>query len=89
MIKSSAMTKLIVSGELCAGVEPLLTPEPEKPRGVRPSISNQDCLRGIIFVLLSRLPAAARVGLRGGDDLLAAPEIVARGLFWKSRQKKT
>ena len=56
MIKSLAMAKPIVSDELWAVVEPLLPPEPERPRGGRPRISNRDCLRGIIFVLRASLP---------------------------------
>src|SRR5918997_2641443 len=50
------MAKPIVSDELWAVVEPLLPPEPERPRGGRPRISNRDCLRGIIFVLRASLP---------------------------------
>ena len=56
MIKSLAMAKPIVSDELWAVVEPLLPPEPKKPKGGRPRISNRDCLRGIIFVLRASLP---------------------------------
>jgi transposase len=56
LIKSLAMAKPIVSDELWAAVEPLLPPEPEKPRGGRPRVPNRDCLRGIIFVLRTGLP---------------------------------
>ena len=50
------MAKPIVSDELWAVVEPLLPPEPKKPKGGRPRIPNRDCLRGIIFVLRAGLP---------------------------------
>jgi transposase len=50
------MAKQLISNELWAVIEPLLPPEPEKPRGGRPRIPNRDVLRGILFVLATGLP---------------------------------
>ena len=48
--------KPLVSDELWALVEPLLPPEPPKPNGGRPRISDRAALTGIIFVLKSGIP---------------------------------
>ena len=45
------MSKPLVSDELWAIVEPLLPPEPPKPKGGRPRVPDRQALRGIIFVL--------------------------------------
>jgi transposase len=50
------MSKLLVSDELWALVAPLLPPEPPKPKGGRPRVSDRDALTGIIFVLKSGIP---------------------------------
>lgn len=50
------MTKQLVSDELWAIIEPLLPPEPPKPKGGRPRIDNRNALGGIIFVLRSGIP---------------------------------
>jgi transposase len=50
------MAKQLITDELWAVIEPLLPPEPEKPRGGRPRIPNRDVLRGILFVLSTGLP---------------------------------
>jgi transposase len=50
------MAKQLITDELWAVIEPLLPPEPEKPRGGRPRIPNRDVLRGILFVLATGLP---------------------------------
>jgi transposase len=47
------MSKLLVSDELWAVVEPLLPPESPKPKGGRPRISDRATLTGILFVLKS------------------------------------
>jgi transposase len=66
------MAKPIVHDELWAVIEPLLPPEPDKPKGGRPRVSNRDVLRGIVFVLRTgRVLAAQGDGLRLGSDLLA------------------
>ncbi|WP_430228733.1 transposase, partial [Nitrosomonas communis] len=43
----------MVSDELWAIIEPLLPPEPPKPKGGRPRVPNRAVLTGIIFVLKS------------------------------------
>ena len=50
------MAKQLVSDELWQNVEPLLPPEPEKPKGGRPRISNRAALSGILFVLKTGIP---------------------------------
>ena len=50
------MSKLLVNDELWALVAPLLPPEPPKPKGGRPRVSDRDALTGIIFVLKSGIP---------------------------------
>ena len=50
------MAKPLVSDELWAVVEPLLPPEPAKPKGGRPRINNRAALTGILFVLKSGIP---------------------------------
>jgi transposase len=50
------MAKQLITDELWAVIEPLLPPEPERPRGGRPRILNRDVLRGILFVLATGLP---------------------------------
>ena len=46
----------MVPDELWATIEPLLPPEPPKPRGGRPRIANRACLTGILFVLKTGIP---------------------------------
>jgi transposase len=50
------MSKPLVSDELWAIVAPLLPPEPPKPKGGRPRVSDRAALAGIIFVLKSGIP---------------------------------
>lgn len=50
------MSKPLVSDELWALVAPLLPPEPPKPKGGRPRVSDRAALTGIIFVLKSGIP---------------------------------
>jgi len=50
------MAKPLVTDELWALVEPLLPPEPPKPKGGRPRINNRAVLTGILFVLRSGIP---------------------------------
>jgi transposase len=45
-----------VSDELWALVAPLLPPEPPKPNGGRPRVSDRAALTGIIFVLKTGIP---------------------------------
>jgi len=50
------MPKPLVSDELWAIVEPLLPPDPPKPKGGRPRVPDRAALTGIIFGLKSGIP---------------------------------
>ena len=50
------MSKPLVSDALWAAVEPLLPPEPPKPKGGRPRVPDRAALTGILFVLQSGIP---------------------------------
>jgi transposase len=50
------MAKSLVSDELWELVEPLLPPEPPKPKGGRPRIPDRQVLTGILFVLKTGIP---------------------------------
>lgn len=45
------MAKPLVPDELWTVIEPLLPPEPPKPKGGRPRVANRAALTGIVFVL--------------------------------------
>ena len=48
--------KRLVSDELWELVEPLLPPEPDKPKGGRPRVPARSVLEGIVYVLKSGIP---------------------------------
>jgi len=50
------MPKVLVSDELWEQIEPLLPPEPPKPKGGRPRIPDRQALTGILFVLKPGIP---------------------------------
>jgi transposase len=50
------MSEPLVSDALWAVIEPLLPPEPPKPRGGRPRVPDRAALTGILFVLRSGIP---------------------------------
>lgn len=50
------MSKPLVRDDLWMIVEPLLPPEPPKPKGGRPRVPDRACLTGIIFVLKTGIP---------------------------------
>src|SRR5690606_11157184 len=50
------MAAPLVSDELWAAIEPLLPPEPPKPKGGRPRIADRKVLAGILFVLRTGIP---------------------------------
>jgi transposase len=50
------MVKPLVSKALWAAIEPLLPPEPAKPKGGRPRVDDRAALAGILFVLRSGIP---------------------------------
>ncbi len=51
-----SMAKELVLDELWMVIDPLLPPEPPKPNGGRPRVSDRAALAGIIFVLKSGIP---------------------------------
>lgn len=50
------MAKELVTEELWSKIEPLLPPDPPRPKGGRPRVLNRVALRGILFVLKSGIP---------------------------------
>jgi transposase len=50
------MAKPLVTDELWELIEPLLPPEPAKPKGGRPRVPDRAALTGILFVLKSGIP---------------------------------
>ena len=50
------MAKELVPDALWEVVQPLLPPEPPRPKGGRPRIPDRACLTGIIFVLKTGIP---------------------------------
>ena len=76
------MSKPLVSDELWAVVEPLLPPEPPKPKGGRPACAGPRCPDRHPLRAQERHPlgdAAAGAGLRLRRDLLAPPARLAGG----------
>ncbi len=62
------MAKPLVSDTLWVALEPLLPPEPAKPKGGRPRVDDRAALSGIIFVLRSGIPwemLPAEIGCSG------------------------
>ena len=50
------MSKSILPDDLWAIIEPLLPPEPPKPKGGRPRVPDRATLTGILFVLRTGIP---------------------------------
>ena len=50
------MSRRLLADDLGAVVEPLIPPEPPKPKGGRPRVSDRAALTGILFVLRSGTP---------------------------------
>jgi transposase len=50
------MAKQLLSDELWEKIRSLLPPEPPKPKGGRPRVSDRACLTGILFILKSGCP---------------------------------
>ncbi len=62
------MAKPLVPNALWAAIEPLLPPEPAKPKGGRPRVDDRAALAGILFVLRSGIPwemLPAEIGCSG------------------------
>lgn len=50
------MAKPLLTDELWERIKPHFPPEPPRPKGGRPRISNRACLTGILFVLKTGCP---------------------------------
>jgi transposase len=50
------MARELVTDELWETIEPLLPPEPPKPKGARSRVGDRAALPGIVFVLKSAIP---------------------------------
>ncbi len=50
------MAFTLVSDALWNEIEPLLPPEPPKPKGGRPRVPDRACLTGIVYVLRTGMP---------------------------------
>ena len=50
------MAKVLLPDELWLIIEPLLPPEPPKPKGGRPRVPARAALTGVLFVLRSGIP---------------------------------
>ncbi len=50
------MAKPILADAVWDVIEPLLPPEPPKPKGGRPRVPERACLTGILYVLRSGIP---------------------------------
>jgi transposase len=50
------MSQPLVSDTLWAVIEPLLPPEPPRPKGGRPRVPDRAALTGVLFVLRSGIP---------------------------------
>lgn len=59
------MSAPLLSDELWSEIAPLLPPEPPKPKGGRPRISDRQALTGILFVLRTGCPWEALPGELG------------------------
>lgn len=55
------MAKELLPDALWARIAPLLPPEPPKPKGRRPQVSDRVALTGILFVLKTASPASPAV----------------------------
>ena len=50
------MAKPLLTDELWQCIKPHIPPEPSKPKGGRPRVSDRACLTGILFVLKTGTP---------------------------------
>jgi transposase len=55
-MEEGAMAKELLPDALWARIAPLIPPEPPKPKGGRPRVSDRAALTGILFVLKTGIP---------------------------------
>src|SRR5437763_5387026 len=55
-MEEGAMAKELLPDAFWARIAPLLPPEPPKPKGGRPRVSDRAALTGILFVLKTGIP---------------------------------
>src|SRR5438094_8673216 len=73
-MEEGAMAKELLPDALWARIAPLLPPEPPKPKGGRPRVSDRAALTGILFVLKTGIRLrvlACRDEVWERDDVLA------------------
>ena len=84
------MSKELVTDELWEIIEPLLPPEPPKPRGGRPRVEDRAALAGIIFVIKSGIPCSpawndpkscVNIGIKS-DDMQRFTALLHQLLSW-------
>lgn len=51
------MAKPLLTDELWERIKPQIPPEPPKPKGGRPRVSDRACLTGILFILKMGTPS--------------------------------
>ncbi len=82
-MEEGAMAKELLPDAFWARIAPLLPPEPPKPKGGRPRVSDRAALTGILFVVRTGIPLgvlACRDGVWERDDVLAqAARLVPSG----------
>src|SRR5207247_11181730 len=81
-MEEGAMAKELLPDAFWARIAPLLPPEPPKPKGGRPRVSDRAALTGILFLLKTHPLGvlACRDGVWERDDVLAqAARLVPSG----------
>ena len=56
MVKEDRMAKPLLPDALWEKIQPLIPPQPPKPKGGRPPVPDRNCLLGILFVLKTGTP---------------------------------
>ena len=85
------MALSLLPATLWREIEPLLPPEPPKPRGGRPRVPDRACLTGIIFVLRTGLPwnmIPAELGCGSGPTCWRRLRDWTRAGVWDAVHKK-
>ena len=89
--RGSATAVSVLPGPLWREIEPLLPPEPPKPKGGRPRVPDRACLTGIIFALRTGLPRnmiPVGLGCGSGPTCRRRPRDWAEAGVWDAVHKK-